>query len=501
MKMMEKPSQPAPPPQPPSTAMPPTRTTLTDEEIEKIDKEGLVSKWKELEQYVVFTLEKKAGDKLITEKLTLQQQEATRRENVLMMRLATKEQEMQELLAQIQELKQAQTPSAQQLQTMLIDPAVNLLFEKMKTELMETKDRLEQAQNDLSAWKFTPDSVTGKKLMAKCRTLIQENQELGKQLSQGRIAQLEAELSLQKKYSEELKGSQDEMNEFVIQLDEEVEGMQATICALQQQLKESKLLSDKLTSENQGLKAHVEELLKQASTAHINGMSAVGTVQDVSMNESLEHSSVAPCTPSTQNGSPEKSGKVERTSKRDAALSPSSRRNSEAFSPPPTSKHGIESRRSSRHDSSSEQLSREEPMSVDVVKRHSTRSHSSSKVEQPKDTCETTSTRAAKTVKVITQQSAALTTTITTEASKLTDSGATSPHVSPPKNVLKTSSFSISDLLSSAVATDCVRKDGEPLVTAGAETDEQMATTISVTTTATPATQPLMNGEIDDSAI
>ena len=52
-------------------------------------------------------------------------------------------------------------------------------------------------------------SVTGKKLMAKCRMLIQENQELGRQLSQGRVAQLEAELSLQKKYSEELKRSQD----------------------------------------------------------------------------------------------------------------------------------------------------------------------------------------------------------------------------------------------------------------------------------------------------
>lgn len=52
-------------------------------------------------------------------------------------------------------------------------------------------------------------SVTGKKLMAKCRMLIQENQELGSKLSQGRVAQLEAELALQKKYSDELKGSQD----------------------------------------------------------------------------------------------------------------------------------------------------------------------------------------------------------------------------------------------------------------------------------------------------
>ena len=49
----------------------------------------------------------------------------------------------------------------------------------------------------------------GKRLMSRCRTLIQENQELGKQVSAGRTARLETELALQKKYSEELKGSQD----------------------------------------------------------------------------------------------------------------------------------------------------------------------------------------------------------------------------------------------------------------------------------------------------
>uniref|UniRef100_A0AAZ3QGT3 Pre-mRNA-splicing regulator WTAP n=1 Tax=Oncorhynchus tshawytscha TaxID=74940 RepID=A0AAZ3QGT3_ONCTS len=76
--------------------------------------------------------------------------------------------------------------------------------------------------------------------MAKCRMLIQENQELGRQISQGRIAQLEAELALQKKYSEELKSSQDELNDFIIQLDEEVEGMQSTILVLQQQLRETR---------------------------------------------------------------------------------------------------------------------------------------------------------------------------------------------------------------------------------------------------------------------
>jgi hypothetical protein len=38
----------------------------------------------------------------------------------------------------------------------MVDPAINLFFLKMKGELEQTKDKLEQAQNELSAWKFTP---------------------------------------------------------------------------------------------------------------------------------------------------------------------------------------------------------------------------------------------------------------------------------------------------------------------------------------------------------
>ena len=51
-------------------------------------------------------------------------------------------------------------------------------------------------------------SNTGKRLMAKCRLLYQENEELGRMISSGRIAKLEGELALQKSYSEEVKKSQ-----------------------------------------------------------------------------------------------------------------------------------------------------------------------------------------------------------------------------------------------------------------------------------------------------
>ncbi|XP_018585923.1 pre-mRNA-splicing regulator WTAP isoform X1 [Scleropages formosus] len=226
----------------------PKKVRLSESDLKTLTREELCARWKQHEAYVQ-VLEAKYADlnsndltglKESEEKLKQQQQESARRENILVMRLATKEQEMQECTTQIQYLKQVQQPRAAQLRSSMVDPAINLFFLKMKSELEQTKDKLEQAQNELSAWKFTPDSQTGKKLMAKCRMLIQENQELGRQLSQGRIAQLEAELALQKKYSEELKSSQDELNDFIIQLDEEVEGMQSTILVLQQQLKETR---------------------------------------------------------------------------------------------------------------------------------------------------------------------------------------------------------------------------------------------------------------------
>jgi len=58
---------------------------------------------------------------------------------------------------QVHDLKQSQSPSTAQLHSMLMDPAVNLMFLKMKSELKDVKEKLAQAQTDLSAWKFSTD--------------------------------------------------------------------------------------------------------------------------------------------------------------------------------------------------------------------------------------------------------------------------------------------------------------------------------------------------------
>ena len=51
-------------------------------------------------------------------------------------------------------------------------------------------------------------SQTGKRLMAKCKMLLQENEELGKVISAGRTAKLEGEIALQKRFVDEMKKSQ-----------------------------------------------------------------------------------------------------------------------------------------------------------------------------------------------------------------------------------------------------------------------------------------------------
>lgn len=37
------------------------------------------------------------------------------------------------------------------------DPAVNLLIQRLRQDLCATKTTLDETQNELNAWKFTPD--------------------------------------------------------------------------------------------------------------------------------------------------------------------------------------------------------------------------------------------------------------------------------------------------------------------------------------------------------
>ena len=58
--------------------------------------------------------------------------------------------------------------------------------------------------------------------MARCRQLLQENEDIAKMVSSGRLAKLEGELAMHKKLVEEMKKNQVETDDFVQELDEDM---------------------------------------------------------------------------------------------------------------------------------------------------------------------------------------------------------------------------------------------------------------------------------------
>jgi len=278
------------------------------DELWKTARETLVDRVMRQQQEIDALSSKQTGDSSLdelretVEKLKLQVAESARQESLLVVRLANKEQEVQELLGQISELKQALNPSSAQLQSMLLDPAVNLLFLQMKREMETCRSQLEQSQKDLAAWKFTPDSQTGKRLMAKCRMLLQENEELGRSVSSGRLAKLEGDIALQKRLIAEMKSSEKETEEFLGDVDEDLEAMQGTVYLLQQELKDAKDRLHKQQIEIEQLRA-AAAATASAAAASCNNASAASAANSSELTASSSSSEPAVAARQTSSGS------------------------------------------------------------------------------------------------------------------------------------------------------------------------------------------------------
>ncbi|ORX96665.1 hypothetical protein K493DRAFT_407164 [Basidiobolus meristosporus CBS 931.73] len=149
------------------------------------------------------------------------------------LKVAKKEEEIQLLLGEVKTLAENLNPETHDMRRKLLDPAINALFVLMKKELGKKEAKIKQLTEELEAVNFTPSSLTGKRLLAKCRSLQHENEELGKRLCQGRVAQYELEIAMQKKLIDELKGNIKESDQLIVNLDEEVETLQSRVFNLQ----------------------------------------------------------------------------------------------------------------------------------------------------------------------------------------------------------------------------------------------------------------------------
>lgn len=216
-----------------------TQPSLTDQQLTTITKDELILKWKDLikftdDQRLKFkqTLADKQAE--LDEINTKKSLEIAKLKNIILMKyVSSKEQESTNQFQQSTALKSHQ----EQTELSFVDPSINSIIIQLKRELDETKKKRDDLQNELNSWKFNPDSQMSKRLMAKCRKLLKENEELGKVISSGNVAQLENDLAYHKEMLNEACENEQNINSFLSEMDNEMEAMQATILDLQEQLR------------------------------------------------------------------------------------------------------------------------------------------------------------------------------------------------------------------------------------------------------------------------
>eukprot|EP00850_Spirogloea_muscicola_P018062 SM000161S02444 [mRNA] locus=s161:202673:207507:- [translate_table: standard] len=163
---------------------------------------------------------------------------AKRRENAMLAKLSAKEQEITDLKGILSEMKEMMKPEPMQTRKLLLDPVNHAEFTRLKTELEAAEKKAKDLQNDLAAVRFTPDSKNGKMLMAKCRTLQEENEEIGREASEGKMHELENKLAIQKQLNAELRKGYQELQEYVDDINDDAEKLQTTLYGLHRQVQQ-----------------------------------------------------------------------------------------------------------------------------------------------------------------------------------------------------------------------------------------------------------------------
>uniref|UniRef100_A0A0E0H368 FKBP12-interacting protein of 37 kDa n=1 Tax=Oryza nivara TaxID=4536 RepID=A0A0E0H368_ORYNI len=142
------------------------------------------------------------------ESLKEQLEKAKKREAAFIVTFAKREQEIAELKSAVRDLKTQLRPPSMQTRRLLLDPAIHEEFTRLKNLVEEKEKKIKELQDNVAAVNFTPSSKHGKMLMAKCRTLQEENEEIGAMASEGKIHELGMKIAVLKTRNNELRNHQ-----------------------------------------------------------------------------------------------------------------------------------------------------------------------------------------------------------------------------------------------------------------------------------------------------
>lgn len=188
----------------------------------------------------------KSSEELLKEQL----EKAKKKEAAFIVTFAKREQEIAELKSAVRDLRTQLKPPSLQARRLLLDPAIHEEFTRLKSLVEEKDKKIKELQDNVAAVNFTPQSKMGKMLMAKCRTLQEENEEIGNQANEGKIHELGMKLALQKTQNAELRSQFEGLAKHMDGLTNDVEKANEMVLILQDKLEdkddEIKRLKDEL---------------------------------------------------------------------------------------------------------------------------------------------------------------------------------------------------------------------------------------------------------------
>lgn len=196
----------------------------------------------------------KSSEESVREQL----EKAKKKEAAFIVTIAKREQEIADLKSAVRDLRAQLKPLSMQARRLLLDPAIHEEFMRLKNLVEEKDKKVKELQDNVAAVNFTPQSKMGKMLMAKCRTLQEENEEIGNQAKEGKIHELSMKLALQKsqnvdlrshfeglcKHMEGLTNDVEKSNEMVLILEEKLEDKENEIQRLRQLLQQKGMVEE-----------------------------------------------------------------------------------------------------------------------------------------------------------------------------------------------------------------------------------------------------------------
>ncbi|KAJ0049310.1 hypothetical protein Pint_15506 [Pistacia integerrima] len=125
----------------------------------------------------------KSSEEVMKEQL----EKLRKKEAAVIVQLAKREQEIGDLKSAVRDLKAQLKPPLMQVRRLLLDPAIHEEFRRLKNLVEEKDKKVKELEENIAAVAFTANSKMGKALMAKCKTLQEENDEIGRQNEEGEI--------------------------------------------------------------------------------------------------------------------------------------------------------------------------------------------------------------------------------------------------------------------------------------------------------------------------